>query len=209
MRKLAAAVVALTAASPLSGCVRHAVAPDPTGLSREEPPPGMVEVTAVSADDAQVWDVYAGDQLVCATPCTQWVGVRSALTFASPGGEQLRTRTLGPEALQARRAVVVAESTSMGKRVNGIVFTTLGGMGVITAITLAAAGCSDMEERGGLCTAGLITGGVSVPLTAAAIWMLVDSGAKLHILPVYRSKAAAGQTPVEVAVTPAGVAGTF
>jgi hypothetical protein len=115
---------------------------------------------------------------------------------------------LGLEALQTRHALVSAEGTCDGKYVTGLVFTTFGGMAAVVAITLTAVGCSDIQERGGMCTAGLITG-VSLPITAGAIWMMIDGLPKAHVLPVYQSQAANGQTPVRVAILPNGIYGTF
>ena len=60
-----------------------------------------------------------------------------------------------------------------------------------------------------MCTAGLITGGVSVPLTAASILMLLDSFPKVHVLPVMRAEVVKDQPPVALAVTPVGLVGTF
>lgn len=193
-----------------SGCVRHVLRPPETQEQLgTDPPPGKVAVNVVSARDDQQWAVYAGGDKVCATPCTRWFGARQPLMLRSLEGEYLEVLDLGDEAVRARRALLVAEGTSYGKRVNGIVFTTLGGMGVVTAITFTAVGCSNLEERGGLCTAGLITGAAAVPLTAVALWMLIDSSPRAHILPVFKSRSAEGQSEVRVSLLPNGLAGTF
>jgi hypothetical protein len=194
----------------LQGCVMHAVS-GPMGNSgtpRQDPPPGMVELDVVSDREDQVWDVYSGSEVVCSTPCTRLFQTGQDLFVESRDGDAVFVPDVGVDS-QQRHAMVVAEGTSYGKQVNGIVFTTLGGMGVVTAITLTAVGCSDLQERAGMCNAGLITGAVSLPLTAVAIWMLVDSNPKAHVLPVFESRARNGQPPVRVAVAPNGVVGTF
>lgn len=213
MRTLAPVFVALFFMTTASGCIQRAVIPDsPPGAQqqlREEPPPGMVEVNVVSEYDDQVWDVIAGGNVVCTTPCTQWVGAGQRLRLNANDGDRLFVPGLGVEAMETRHALLVAEGTCHGKQVNGIVFTTLGGMGVVTSIPFIAVGCSDVEKRGGMCTAGLITAGVSLPLTAVAIWMIVDALPKAHVIPLFHAQASNGQPPVTFTLTPNGVAGTF
>ena len=202
--------VALFLGSVLPGCIRRvAVPPSAEDGPVEEPPPGMVAVSVVSEYEEQVWDVYAGRDMVCTTPCTQLFSPRQHLFLKSRNGDRLFIPGVGREALRARRAIVVAEGTSYAKQVNGIVFTTFGGMGVVTAITLTAVGCSEVQKRGGMCTAGLITGGVSLPVTAFALWMLLDSFPKAHVLPVFQTKAQHGQPPVTLTLAPNGIVGTF
>jgi hypothetical protein len=212
MRKLASVFVVLFLLHAPVGCVRHAVAPPLPGVegpSTPEPPPGTVAVEVVSDDEGQAWDVSVRNQVVCTTPCSRWFNAGARLTLHSRDGDFLYVPGLGAEAAQARHAVLVAEGSNAAKQVNGIVFTTFGGMGVVTAITLTAVGCSDLERHAGMCSAGLITGAVSVPVTAFAIWLLVDSGPKAHVLPVFKAQTAPGQPPVSFAVTPNGVIGTF
>jgi hypothetical protein len=202
--------VSLFLCAVLPGCIRRvAVPPSAEEGPVEEPPPGMVAVSIVSEYEEQAWDVYAGRDLVCTTPCTQWFSPRQQLVLKSRNGDRLFIPGVGREALKARHAILVAEGTSYAKQVNGIVFTTLGGMGVVTAITLTAVGCSQVQERGGMCTAGLITGGASVPVTAFALWMLLDSSPKAHVLPVFQSRAQHGQPPVTFSLAPNGIVGTF
>jgi hypothetical protein len=169
----------------------------------------MVEVSVVSEYEDQVWDVVAGGEVVCTTPCTQWVGARQGLRLMANDGDRLFVPGLGVEAMQTRHALLVAEGTCDGKHVTGIVFTTFGGMGVVTAIPFIAIGCSDLQRRAGMCTAGLNTAGVSLPLTAIAIWMLIDGLPKAHVIPLVKGQASAGQPPVTFSLTPNGIAGTF
>lgn len=208
MRSLALTVLALL---PLSGCVRHVVMPPPTGWvepAREEPPQGMVETEIVSHYGDQVWDVYANGSVVCTTPCTQWLSYGQGIVMRSRDGDEVFVPGLGREALEARRSLLVAEGSCSGKQTNGIVWTSLGGMGLIVATTLTAIGCSD-GDLPGMCRAGLITGGVTLPLTAFGIWMLVDSNPKAHVLPMFRTRVAGGQPPLTIAVAPNGIGGTF
>jgi hypothetical protein len=210
MRTLTPILAALFLIPSLSGCVRRAVLP-PVGAPQqlEAPPPGMTEVNVISDDEDQVWDVYAGDQLVCTTPCTQWFRERQNLFLKSRDGDRLFVQKVGVQARDARRALLVAEGSCDGEQVTGIALTAFGGMGVIAAISLTAIGCSDLPDRRGMCRAGLITGGVTVPLTAAAIWMIIDGAPKAHVIPIYAGHASKGQPLVKFAVGPTGIVGTF
>lgn len=188
MRAHGLLIVALGSLTTLTGCYRYAVAPPLPGEEKEAvapPPPGMVAVNVVSAEKRVPWDVYVDDKKVCTTPCNPVLRVESGLYLESQYGDVLDVPDLGLDIAQARQGLLVAEPHSRPKKVNGIVFTTLGGMGLVTAITLTAVGCSDLDRRAGVCTAGLITGAVSAPLTAIFLWMLVDSSPKAHLLPLY------------------------
>ena len=209
MRALAL-IAPLLLLTTLSGCVRRVVtvAADEAQQPVEEAPPGMVDVHFVSDDDALAWSVSSGGEALCTTPCTKRVRTSASLFFRTQD-EGVYAPKLIDVAPQARRAVMVVEGSSSGEFVNGVTFTTLGGMGIIIGITLTAAGCSNLDKHAGMCTAGLITGGVSVPLTVASILMLLDSFPKVHVLPVMRAEVAKGQPPVALAVTPVGLVGTF
>ena len=203
-------IVLLTLLGAIQGCARHAILPPETALDGplEDPPRGMLEVNVVSDDD-RTWDVYAGGKAICTTPCTQWFRAQEGLLLESNDGDSLYVHSLGLEAMQAKRAMLIAEGACYGKRINGIVFTTFGGMGMVTAIALSAVGCSDLDQRRGMCTAGLITGAVAVPVTAFALWMLLDAHPRAHVLPVFKTRAAHGQPSATIAIGPNGVAGTF
>lgn len=192
----------------LLGCVERRAVLRPDAQSAEEPPPGQVLVNFESDTDGRVWDVGVGGEFVCQTPCTRPQGAYEPVLLRSRKDEVF-VPELGPEAERARRALVVAEGRNRAKYVNGLVFTTLGGMGLATGIALTAVGCSDTERRGGLCTAGLIVGGVTAALTAFSVWLLVDSAPKAHVIPVFKATSAQGQPPVSIAVTPLGVVGRF
>ncbi|MEW5742266.1 MAG: hypothetical protein AB1938_25340 [Myxococcota bacterium] len=192
----------------LLGCVERRAVVRPDTQPAEEPPPGQVLVNFESETDGRVWDVGVGGQFVCQTPCTRPLGAYESVLLRSRKDEVF-VPELGPEADRARRALVVAEGRNRAKYVNGLAFTTLGGMGLATGIALTAVGCSNTQERGGMCTAGLIVGGITAALTAFSIWLLVDSAPKAHVIPVFKATLAPGQPPVSIAVTPLGVVGTF
>lgn len=212
MRNLAPVTLSLALVAALSGCMHGRALPPSSEApprARETPPPGMVEVDMLSEYDDQVWDVYSGDALVCTTPCTQWVNARQSLVMVSRDGDRLYVPWLGTEALQSRRATLLARGSCDGKNVTGIIFTTFGGMGAVVGTTLTAVGCSDLDRRGGTCTAGLITLGVSLPLTAISIWMIVDGLPSASVIPVYRTQVAKGQPPMTIAFGPNAIVGTF
>jgi len=192
-----------------SGCVRRVVEMPPEEFQSEDPPPGMVEMNAVADLPGDVWDVSVGGQPVCTTPCTAKVSASDYIDLKARHGDRIELAALDVEAPGAKRVMLIAEGEQSGKQINGIVFTMLGGMGTVVAIVLTAVGCSNIDKRGGTCTAGLITGGVSMPLTAVSIWMIASSGPQAHIMPVIKMPAKKGETPVSMALTPVGVVGTF
>lgn len=201
-----------TAAGPNPGCavpLQLSLAPVP-GRGPQEPPPGMAQVDVVSDSPEEAWDVYVGEDHVCTTPCTQWLDpMRPVFLRSQRRGDELWLPVLGPELMETRNGVLVATGHSRAKFAVGATFTTLGGMGMVVGIVFTAVGCSDLARRGGECTAGLITGGVSIPITAAFIWMLVDSNPKADVFPVLRTQPGRAQVPISVGLTPTGIAGTF
>lgn len=201
------ASLALIAA--LQGCVRHVAVPVPADRLGPAPGPGMIEVEFVAGQPDRVWEVYAGGEMICTTPCLRMLPAGQPFLLESQYEETVFVPDLSAEAKRSRRTMLIADGVNRGKHVNGIVFTTFGGMGVVTGITLAAVGCSDLERRPGTCTAGLITGGVSIPVTAFALWLLLDGLPKAHALPVEILPAQTGQPPVSLSLTPNGIAGTF
>ena len=204
VRTLPFAVVLLLAA--LSGCV-HRVAEAPPGPALVTPE-GMVEVSVVSDDEGRAWSAYLGGEDGCTTPCRKVVGQWDALLLRSRRGDEVLVPGIGSELPGVRRVLVVPERERSGEQVLGIVSTMLGGMGLVAGIVLTAVGCSDIEKRGGACTAGLITGGTTAALLTAGILMIVDSAPRAHVLPVVTvgpEKAPAAT----LVVTPTGVAGTF
>ena len=201
-----------TAAGPNPGCaapLQLSLAPVP-GRGPQEPPPGMAQVDVVSEFPEQTWDVYVGEDHVCTTPCTQWLDPMRPVFLKSQDSDpdQIWLPALGPEVMETRNGMLVATGTHQGKFINGLTFTSLGGMGLLVGITLTAVGCTD-PDLGGVCKAGLITGGVSAPITAVFILMLIDSQPKANVLPVLKTQPGRAQIPVTVGLTPTGIAGTF
>ncbi|MBX7099499.1 MAG: hypothetical protein K1X89_17420 [Myxococcaceae bacterium] len=172
----------VSAVALATGCAHYAIELDPS-MGQAEVPAGKVDVNAVADDDVP-WSVYGTGQPPCQTPCPLRLDATRGLTFESPRGFTVSLSTLGEAAIRTRRALVVAQPPSEAKRVNGIVFTSLGGMGLVAGIALSAVGCSNVQARGGICTAGLITGGVTGLLTAAAIFLLLDSGPQADVVPI-------------------------
>lgn len=208
MRKLVTIVAAALLGLLFTGCVRRVVLPPQEPLG-EDPPPGMVDLKVVSEYGNQTWDVHAGGEVVCSTPCTQRLRIGEDLVLVAGDGDELFVPAVAIETPDTKRALLIAEGSHRGKRVNGIVFTTLGGMAMVTGITFTAVGCSNLQERAGMCTAGLITAGVGLPLTAVSIWLIVDALPKSHFMPVAQVKTLDGHPPVRVSLAPNGIAGTF
>jgi hypothetical protein len=87
----------------------------------------------------------------------------------------VRTRERHPLRLEVGQlgsapASVTTHDLSTGMYATGITFTTLGGMALVTGITLTAIGCS--SDRSGLCTAGLISGGAGIATTLGGVWLM-------------------------------------
>ena len=191
----------------LAGCVHRAVRVPSEALA-EPPPEGKVAVTVTADADGSTWLMKDGTG-VCDLPCARTLDPHEGFRVQSSAGEVVEVQSVAAHLPGARRAMVVAEGVNEGERVNGIVFTTLGGMGDVVAITLTAVGCSDTAKRGGMCAAGLITAAVTVPLTIVSIWMIVDSAPKAHVLPVIEVPTGKNGTPVSMTLTPTGVFGRF
>jgi hypothetical protein len=168
-----------TAESPHANCaspIQAFLSPLP-GRTEEEGPPGTVKVDFVSDDASKRWDVYADDVVICTTPCVRHVNAerpvmlraRDEAFMGSPDKVRVANLLQGGGHLQLQ-----AHGTARGQLATGIVFTAFTGMGVITGITLASIGCPGSDEHG-FCKPGLITLGVSAPLLAGSIWLILDS----------------------------------
>jgi len=174
-----------------------AVAGQPMAATEQQGPPGTVRLDIVSTDARVKWDVIFDVGPVCSTPCTRWVDpTRSILLRSRDERDEMVVPDLGPYArggpMQLR-----AHPTSQGLFATGVTFTALGGMAAVVGIVFTAVGCSDTQERGGMCTAGLITLGSGAAVTPAAIWMIVAGLPRAEIL---------GGT---VVAGPGGISGTF
>jgi hypothetical protein len=186
-----------------SGCVRRVASLPPEFASQPLPPEGSVDLVVLPDEPQPSWRV-TGRTEQCAAPCAIRVGASDRLVLTASNDDVIELEGLPANVVSARRAVLVPEPENDGLLINGIVFTTLGAMVSVVAITLTAVGCSDVMRRAGLCTAGLVTGAVGVPLTGAAILMIVGSAADAHLLPVPGSSSGPA-----VALTPTGLVGRF
>ena len=159
----------------------------------QQPPQGSTQATFVSAG-SQPWDVLLDREPVCATPCTMWVEPGRFVSLREQAVNPIR---LDVGALPAGSVMVTGTPMSEGAYAGGIIGTTFAGMGLATGITLTAVGCS--TDRGGMCTAGLITGGVS------AVGLYLSIRLMQSALP----KAAVSGAQPYVAGSTAGLSGTF
>ena len=159
----------------------------------QQPPPGSTQATFVSTS-LEPWDVLLDRQPVCATPCSIWV---EPMRFVSLRTQERSPVRLDVGYLQPGSVAVAAKPLEQGKYAAGIVFTTFSGMGLVTGITLTAVGCS--TDRSGMCTAGLITGGVSAVGLYGSILLMKSALPEARIGPA--TPYAAGNT--------IGLAGTF
>jgi len=180
------------------------------GRAAEEGPPGTVRVDFVSARANSRWDVYLDDQVVCTTPCSKWVDPARPLLLRARE-EQLFLRAdkvqlpgLGEHAA-AGAVQVQAHPTSFGKLATGIVFTSFGGLGVVTGATLMPLGCG--RDEPGLCTGGGIALGVGLVVTAGAVWLILDSLPRGEVVPLHRAQAAARRAALRLG--PGFVSGSF
>jgi hypothetical protein len=185
-----------------SGCVRRVASLPPELASQALPPEGSVDLV-VLPDEPLAWRV-TGRTEQCVAPCAMRVGATDRLVLTASNNDVIEVEGLPTEVVAARRAVLVPEPRSRALQLNGIVFTALGSMVTVVAITFTAIGCSDLMRRGGLCTAGLVTGAVGIPLTGASILMLVGSAPDAQFLPV-----TGDPTGVRVALGPTGLVGRF
>jgi hypothetical protein len=99
--------------------------------------------------------------------------------------------------LPAGDLMVSAKPLANGMYATGIVFTSLSGMALATGITLTAVGCA--TDRSGMCTAGLITGGIGAVGLYGSIYLMRKA------LPTWN----VGPARPYVAGTQAGLTGTF
>ncbi len=127
---------------------------------------GGAETEFVSAT-SMPWEVMIDQQSACWTPCK--------LVLDGPHWVTLRSRDRRPIRLEVGElgrapAAVTAHDIKTGAYATGITFTALGGAALITGITLTSVGCS--QDRDGMCTAGLITGGAGAAITLGGIYLM-------------------------------------
>jgi hypothetical protein len=131
----------------------------------QAPPP--TRATFVS-DTSQQWDVTIDGEPVCGTPCTYLLFPVQFVT--------LRSREPRPVLLDVGRLppgdlIVSGKPLETGMYAGGIVATTLGGMALAIGITFSAVGAA--QDRGGMTTAGLITGAAGVAALAGGIYLMI------------------------------------
>lgn len=138
---------------------------DPAAMPSPPRQPG-IDANFVSAT-AMPWEVMVDQQSACVTPCR--------LILERPSWITMRTRENSPIRLEVGQlgtvpTIVTAHDVQNGKYATGIVFTTFGGMALVTGITLGAVGYG--RDREGLKTAGLITGVSGAAMTFGGIWLM-------------------------------------
>jgi hypothetical protein len=169
--------------------------PYPPPMPPQPAPAGATRATFVSTGEGR-WDVRLDNNAVCTTPCALVIEPMRYVTLHSQDPRPIR---LAVGHLPAGEVLVQAKPRANGAFATGVTFTSLSGMGLATGITLTAVGCS--TDRGGMCTAGLITGGVSAVGLYLSIDLLRSSLPRLHVGPARATPYAAGNT--------VGLAGQF
>ncbi|MDX2091136.1 MAG: hypothetical protein SFX73_24965 [Kofleriaceae bacterium] len=143
------------------------------------PPPGATQATFVSTN-SDGWDVLIDQQPACGTPCSIYVPPMRFVTLRARSQE--RNRVLLEVGYLPQGSVVVrGKPLSQGAYAGGIVGTTFAGLGLVTGISLTAVGCA--TDHDGMCTAGLITGGVSAVGLYLSIKLLQSAVPKAEVLP--------------------------
>jgi hypothetical protein len=155
--------------------------------------PAPTRATFVSTSEEK-WDVWIDKQPACETPCS--LGIMP-LQFVVLRSQERNPIRLDVGYMPAGDLVVTAKPLSSGMYATGIVFTTFSGMALATGITLTAVGCS--TGRDGMCTAGLITGGVGAVGLYGSIYLMRKALPKVSV----------GSARPYVAGTQVGLAGTF
>jgi hypothetical protein len=183
------------------------------GRTEEEGPPGTVKVDFVSANPASRWDVYADDRVICTTPCAGWVSVdhpvmlraREEAFMQAP--DKVQVASLLDHAGEGRLQIQ-AHPTARGELAAAITFTTFTGMGTITGIALTSVGC--LAGKGsGLCVGGLASLGISAPLLAGSIWMILDSMPRAEVIPSDGGTLMVHRDQRHLLVGPGFIAGRF
>ena len=198
----AQACASSTADAPSGDCaspIQVFLTPIP-GRTEQPGPPGTIKVDFESASPTARWDVYVDDQATCTTPCSGWVDPTHPVVLRTRDlPDEVRIAGLDPAAGPVQ---ITAAPTASGEFVTGLTFTSLGGMGDATGITLGSIGC--FGGHAGLCQAGLITLGLSGAVTAGAIWMMLDAAPRADVRPLFGDELSAS-----LRLTPDGFAGTF
>jgi hypothetical protein len=174
----------------------RAVAPPPPPPAPTTPAPEAAAPTRATfiSTSPQQWDVVVDNKPVCSTPCS---GPLFPLQFVV-----LQSQDPNPVLLEVGRLppgdlVVSGRPLQRGMYAGGVVATTLGGMALAVGITFTAVGLA--KDRGGMTTAGLITGGVGLLAVPGGIYLMIKA------LPDARVERAGSAIPGVAG----GIAGTF
>jgi hypothetical protein len=143
-------------------------------LAQAEP----ITRAAFVSTTAQRWDVFVDDQLACATPCQLPL---SPLQFVVLGSHETNPVLLEVGRLPPGDLIVEAKPLQSGMYAGGIVATTMGGMALVTGIALSAVGLA--RDRGGLTTAGLITGAAGALALPGGIYLMVSALPSVQVTP--------------------------
>jgi hypothetical protein len=195
--------------SPHPNCsspIQVFLAPIP-GRAAEEGPPGTVKVDLVSGTANSRWDVYVDDAVICTTPCSKWLDpsrpvyfrTREDGPFVAP--DKIKLSNLDPYTDFSGPLQLQAQPTDRAKLATGITFTSLGGMAMMTGLTLSGVSCLGNRFEG-MCTGGLISLATGSVITAGAIWLITQSMPIARIAPLMRGGP-------RLVATPGGVAGNF
>lgn len=143
-------------------------------------PPAPTQATFVS-ESSRSWTVVVDGRPVCGTPCS---GPLYPHQFVSLHSREPRPVVLDVGRLPPGEFTVVGRHLQDGQYAGGIVAVTLGGMALATGITLVAVGLA--KDKGGMTTAGLISGGAGLLAIPGGIYLMVVA------LPIARVERAPG-----------------
>jgi hypothetical protein len=163
----------------------------PQPMPQQQP----TRATFVSMGDAR-WDVRIDNNAVCSTPCSLLVDPMRHVTLHAQDRTPDR---LAVGYLPPGDVLVQARPRAHGAFAAGVTFTSLSGLGLVTGITLTAVGCS--TDRGTMCNAGLITGGVSAVGLYLSIDLIRRSLPRVYVGPAQATPYATGNS--------VGLAGRF
>jgi hypothetical protein len=119
---------------------------------------------------SQQWDVTIDGAPVCSTPCTHLL---FPLQFVMLRSQEPRPVLLDVGRLPAGDLIVSGTPLHDGMYAGGIVATTLGGMALVTGITLSAVGFG--KDRRGMATAGLISGAAGAMAVLGGIYLMMKA----------------------------------
>jgi hypothetical protein len=166
--------------------------PPPAGRELVPPPPPPPPAPAAAPEtlaptratfistSVQQWDVLVDNSPVCSTPCS---GPLFPLQFVVLQSQELHPVPLEVGRLPPGNLLVSGKPLQRGIYAGGVVATTLGGMALAVGITLTAVGLA--KDRGGMTTAGLITGGAGLLALPGGIYLMVKAlpSARVELAP--------------------------